>query len=55
MSKCGKEQITDMYSMDESPKHCTERKKPDTQEQIIMCLYEFQEQISVIYGERTGY
>lgn len=35
--------------MDESPKHCAEQKKPARQE----CLYEVQEQVNLIYGDRT--
>lgn len=49
MSKHRNEQSTDIHNMDEFPKHCTEQRKPDTQE----CLHEAQEQINLIYGDRT--
>ena len=35
ISKHGKEQTTDTYSMDEPPEHSTEQTKPDIQEHII--------------------
>lgn len=37
--------------MDDSPKLCTEQKKPDPR--VHVCLYEFQMQVDLLYGDRT--